>query len=144
MTLDQEENLNLDAIEARAKAATQGPWYFQGESFSPADIDGYRIHALLGTVAKTVPNDYSERNAVFIARSRTDIPALISALRTAEADRDMLEANTIGIEAHERTVADLRADNEKLRWVVQTGQCLECGTHFRDMPVARAALEPST
>ena len=36
----------------------------------------------------------------------------------------------------------IQAENERLRWVVQTGLCLECGTHFRDMPVARFALSP--
>ena len=40
---------------------------------------------------------------------------ILDRLRTAEAERDMLEANTIGILAHERIVESLRAENERLR-----------------------------
>jgi hypothetical protein len=59
--------IDLDAIEARANAATPGPW-------------------------KEGSNDvYSVRNAAFIAAARTDVPALIARVRELEAECERLK-----------------------------------------------------
>jgi len=85
--------LDLDAIEARAKAATPGPWAVTGATI---------IYSRLGkaTVAEVSELDEKERyvrfrpvelgserfneacaNATLIAHAREDIPALIAELR---------------------------------------------------------------
>jgi hypothetical protein len=59
--------LDLDAIEARAEAASEGPW---------SNVDGASsmIHCEDGYVG-TVP---FPPNAYFIAHARIDIPALVA------------------------------------------------------------------
>jgi hypothetical protein len=79
--------LDLDAIEARANAATPGPWVAQ--NYDDAELDGNwpcvdRVgqpdsakalaHIVLGS-----------DDAEFIARAREDVPALISRIRGLEA-----------------------------------------------------------
>ena len=85
----------LDKIEARANAATEGPWEWEGEakaeweeganslvpSRRPDDpvLYGYGYDAS-GIEVKT-PAD-----AEFIAHARTDVPALVAALRAVLVD----------------------------------------------------------
>lgn len=79
--------LDLDAIEARAYAAAPLPW-------SPlfADLDGEYV-PLSWWMAYDDPEDPHGRfdwpqiqaDAEFIAHARTDVPALVAALRKAEA-----------------------------------------------------------
>ena len=73
--------LDLDAIEARAEAATPGPWR------QTASRRGYR------DVLQT-PDTYADRmiakgcpnaDAAFIAHARTDVPALVAELRAARS-----------------------------------------------------------
>ena len=80
----------LDEIEARANAATEGPWEWEGEAKGEWEIGanslvpsrrpddpvlyGYGYDAS-GIEVKT-PAD-----AEFIAHARTDVPALVAALR---------------------------------------------------------------
>jgi hypothetical protein len=75
--------LDLDAIEARAEAASEGPW---------SNVDGASsmIHCEDGYVG-TVP---FPPNAYFIAHARTDIPALVAELRAA---REVVEAAPVAI-----------------------------------------------
>ncbi len=61
--------LDLDAIEARASAATPGPWVTIG-----------------GRMVRCKPNEpaflpRSTQDAAFIAEARTDVPALCSEMR---------------------------------------------------------------
>lgn len=78
--------MNLEAIEKRAEAATEGPWGYVGE-MDPAkdsstvyiqDTNGWDIAELHGFYEKL------PANRDFIARARTDIPALCAALRVSE------------------------------------------------------------
>jgi hypothetical protein len=61
----------LDEIEARAKAATEGPWIFR-EKQDDIVGDGLRIAFTL-----------NRRNAAFMASARTDVPRLVAALNEA-------------------------------------------------------------
>ena len=65
----------LDEIEARANAATEGPW--MGIRYP----DGFLGRVIGGNgfgVAEDFPDD---ADAEFIAHARTDVPALVAALR---------------------------------------------------------------
>jgi len=87
----------LDEIEARASAATEGPWEVggmdsghsafemsiwvtTGNGDSICDMDG-QVRAL--NVAP--PNDDGLADAEFIAHAREDVPTLVAALRAVEA-----------------------------------------------------------
>lgn len=75
----------LDEIEARANAATDGPWVHN-------PING--VHTPIGScVATTHRHDIGERrnDAAFIAASRTDVPALVAALRAVLVEVDGIE-----------------------------------------------------
>jgi hypothetical protein len=76
---------DLNAIEARANAATPGPW----EAYPDAKIAGLaHIRINPGTMHPTAwPAD-----AAFIARARTDVPALVAALRAAETKLAAIQA----------------------------------------------------
>jgi hypothetical protein len=66
----------LDAIEARAKGATEGPWLAMLRSVI---ADG--PYAEWSTVA----DSEQQKDVEFIAHARQDIPALIAALRAVLA-----------------------------------------------------------
>ena len=72
-------DLDLDAIEARAAAATEGPW---------SRDDEYPLSVAICYTPHVWALAYSgtEANAEFIAHARTDVPALVAALREARAD----------------------------------------------------------
>ena len=75
----------LDEIEARTNAATEGPW------------ETYTITPAMGSMVLTAPADGEEyggyvvpeyldtADAEFIAHARTDVPALVAALRAVVA-----------------------------------------------------------
>jgi hypothetical protein len=95
--------LDLDAIEARAEAASEGPW---------SNVDGASsmIHCEDGYVG-TVP---FPPNAYFIAHARTDIPALVAELRAAREVVEAAEKLETDIESdldwlHENLIAALAA-----------------------------------
>lgn len=76
----------LDEIEARANAATEGPW--KASSLTPGGPD--RIEASDGEVlaydvAFQVSDDSGNDNAEFIAHARESVPALVAALRAVVA-----------------------------------------------------------
>ena len=91
------------AIEARANAATEGPWVrvenVHAESWvavkgfeetRPITHDAFRPHF------STSPADYGRANAEFVAHAREDIPALLAAVRerdnTIARVRDIVES----------------------------------------------------
>lgn len=116
-------NVDLDAIEARAEAATEGPWHaadehgnwagagpawcvclmrpgFEGMDDSDVDERGRR-GGYLGDIADIGD---SEADAEFIAHARTDVPALVAAVRTLTAENERLQAE---VKAERRNHADL-------------------------------------
>lgn len=73
----------LDAIEARANAATEGPWRWTNElrqrlvtGDNPDDLTDAR--ELIRCAALMHPG---QADAAFIAHARTDVPTLVAALR---------------------------------------------------------------
>ena len=89
--------LDLDAIEARANATTDGPWTAH-EFGSYSDHEPTSIVVMQGDGPdwwqSADDGDYIARlgwdrqewdDAEFIAHARTDVPALVAALRKAEA-----------------------------------------------------------
>ena len=77
--------LDLDAIEARADAATEGPWFNNRNGVVIVES-----HPL----APTVSENSSWGDAEFIAAARADIPALVAELRAA---REVVEAAPVAI-----------------------------------------------
>ena len=93
---------DLDAIEARANAASDGPWIVVHESAWEADDvqhpDVIKVGAPLyvgddePVTVCLVSTDYEDDpvdvlgDAEFIAHARTDVPALVAALREARAE----------------------------------------------------------
>ncbi|MFL6138841.1 MAG: hypothetical protein ACJ74O_13710 [Frankiaceae bacterium] len=71
-------DLDLDAIEARAAAATEGPWSVTGDGL----IDG--VGKTTGPFGRIFDDlDVRRADAEFIAAAREDVPALVDALRRA-------------------------------------------------------------
>lgn len=82
------EPLDIDAIEARANAATPGPWVETPYSRSGAGTDE-RYTAITGgrevVTTDQFPCSRKPADATFIAHARTDIPALVARVRELEA-----------------------------------------------------------
>jgi hypothetical protein len=87
--------MDLDAIEARAKAATPGPWSYRKNRYrenswvisrdAPAGRSMRVIHYV------NDPEDDQEHvDGVFVAHAREDIPALIAQLRRLSEDIEAL------------------------------------------------------
>lgn len=73
----------LDEIQARADAATDGPWLFawDGETWTVKTENG----PVSGENPDRVALEVEHADAAFIAHARTDIPRLVAALRAVEA-----------------------------------------------------------
>jgi hypothetical protein len=86
MTMTDDE---LDAILARADAATPAPWFVLPERCGP---DGQGIFNEDGGCICEVGDPYKrgdnhpQENMVFIAASRTDVPTLVAEVRSLRTD----------------------------------------------------------
>lgn len=79
----------LAEIDRRAEAATDGPWFVASDRTEILSESACRVIA--DTRFFQGPPDFLEcADAEFIAHARTDVPALIAALREARAERDAL------------------------------------------------------
>lgn len=63
--------MNLDAIEQRARAATEGPWEYDGRTLWGRDD--------IGRIKADTPEDRA-----FTTAARTDVPALVARVRELE------------------------------------------------------------
>lgn len=89
------ETLDIDAIEKCAAEASPGPWmasawgdWFPGqedENLARSVSVGDEEHVLVG-------GGNAVMDAIFIAASRTDVPALCARVRALEEDRDRFHA----------------------------------------------------
>ena len=86
--------IDLDAIEARANAASAGPWtvdvrascYFHEEIVGLGGPEWTRAHTRNAVGMDTGTVEFiAEPDATFIAHARTDIPALVARVRELEA-----------------------------------------------------------
>lgn len=100
---------DLDAIEARANAATHGPWYYDTYNtlLVEGDVEGHphvicQIPDHPDGESRYEPEEITERslwyaqsqaNILFLESARTDAPRLIKALREAWAREATQEAN---------------------------------------------------
>jgi len=83
----------LAAIEARAQAATEGPW----ETHDGDVVQSYDIAVKTGEYSYEregiIPGEWvRENDAEFIANARTDVPALLALVREQQAKLDRVEA----------------------------------------------------
>lgn len=98
--------IDLEAIEARLKAATPGPWmseFWDGLLFVSAihDAGGSYVCELgLGS-------DSAAKDAAFIAAAPTDVAALIAEVRRLRAALEVIEAIESGRMTHTRTAGDV-------------------------------------
>lgn len=84
----------LAEIRARVKATTEGPWSFH-PNHAFADPSDPLYVAGDGTV---IADDISRKNnAVFIAHSRTDVPALIAEVERLREERNVAEARVCAV-----------------------------------------------
>jgi hypothetical protein len=92
------EPLDLEAIKARAEAATPGPWKLWGMSVQ-SDRHGTGEVDYSQTIAQTLDPDRGLRtfNAQFIAHAREDVPALVVEVERLRKELD--EAQLRSIEA---------------------------------------------
>jgi hypothetical protein len=75
--------LDLDAIEARAEAATEGPWYEDDITFGTGTLVIARFDDTVVQSSLPLSHTRTAPNADFIAHARTDVPALVAELRAA-------------------------------------------------------------
>jgi len=76
--------LDLDAIRARADAATEGPWECEPAAFGPR---WFVYNASRGLAGDVRPDD-----AIFIAHARSDVPALVGEVEHLRAENAKLSA----------------------------------------------------
>jgi hypothetical protein len=132
------DTLDLDEVEARANAATEGPWRALtsgrrgGDHWHVTDSDQSiaLIHASDGE-----DEDMREPDAEFIAHARTDVPALVAEVRRLRAKVVAVEqAGTVVIEAIEAERTALRGALERVLALhtKYTGApwCRACGLHW--------------
>lgn len=112
MTLDLDA---LDAIEARANAATAGPWKCGRER----DEVGLIVHAhtyLSQTVIAPPGSGYRpQEDSAFIAAARSDVPALIAEVRRLKARVSQLSAAGAAGQVFCRDNIALRDERDQLR-----------------------------
>jgi hypothetical protein len=81
---------DLDRIEARAEAATPGPWFAKENDL----IGGWCVMPVDDVPSNGVHEvaDFAHREAAeFIAAARSDVPALVARVRALEAEVRMLK-----------------------------------------------------
>lgn len=83
----------LAAIEARAAAATPGPWW--QKSHETPTGDGVELSRLLCYFEdEGDPRFWTwSTDGVFVAHARTDVPALLAEVRRLRSERDELQQN---------------------------------------------------
>lgn len=77
----------LDAIEARANAASDGPWEVKTMEEWESGFDFFRGES----DAFVFPIDAEPEDCQFISASRTDVPRLVAHVRRLTAERDELQ-----------------------------------------------------
>lgn len=92
----------LAAIEARAKAATPGPWVV-GETWRDHVVDG-RFQDGYWPVASQPGMDHEgawlKGNAAFVAHAREDVPALVAEVRRLRGESDRKWLNMVCDRCH--------------------------------------------
>jgi hypothetical protein len=83
----------LEQIDARANAATEGPWYTVGPPWLPSDMPTWvqsgseDPHARTAIICEPpvfdidISHNHCDANMAFVAHAREDVPALIAEIR---------------------------------------------------------------
>ena len=112
------DDLDRDAIRARAEDATPGPWTYRMDPFyEGVSYEVFHEFDFYGPHAEEVAVGMIEEDAEFIAHARTDIPALVAMVRERDAEivrlvRDLGDTDVMLQNAH---VARMAADAGTLR-----------------------------
>lgn len=93
----------LKEIEARANAATKGPWWVERQRENQAGVKGYcalllkyRWNDVPSWLAESSCHADSEANFAFLSKARDDIPALIAEVRRLLGLVDKLPRDAVG------------------------------------------------
>lgn len=115
--------IDLDAIEARANAATPGPWFFDDGLAQTGEFeyDRTRPPVIGGSepVWEADVRDFSDLNSIFIAAARTDIPALVAEVRRLQRELEecVISEAAIGhmVIKRDATIESLTVELAKLK-----------------------------
>lgn len=115
MSARRETGLDLDAIEARNKLATPGPWTFGEPLYGE---NRFIVAALIRNVIYPATNSITHGtrevdDAAFIAHARQDVPALLAEvrhLRAVAASLRHLEEAALAYVAADRKYSFLKED----------------------------------
>jgi len=95
---------DLDAVQARADAATAGPWTVDDDRQTAYPVVRANGRAVAGCPTSGLGKWPRLSNAVFVAHARTDVPALVAELRAARGARGQLNDLYEDLEAHDAEV----------------------------------------
>jgi ABC-type nitrate/sulfonate/bicarbonate transport system substrate-binding protein len=147
---------DLADIEARAEAATEGPWVLGAEwatvaSGSDSVIHGYydgECPSCGEKIVTTADVALHADDAEFIAKARTDVPRLVRALREAW---EVADRNADGYATWTDRAREAEAERDRLRAQVEAVRALVDSADASEGPYAhilhtnniRAALDAS-
>ena len=133
--------LDLDAIEARATAATPGPWctdsweIYQGTKYEPG------LSAWIGETCRGTSSLEQDRaDAAFVAAARTDVPAMAAEIRQLRARVAELETRYLPKLCecgHTRFVHTVPAPNSCFAGQIRGAEPCDCAG-YRQLSFAEA------
>jgi hypothetical protein len=74
----------LEAIRKRAEAATEGPWFVEGETVYSSGV------LLAGAYPAMICDECDETEAEFIAHARQDVPRLLAEIERLRNELDSI------------------------------------------------------
>ena len=142
----------LEQIEARANAATPGPWtgdrsdgtikykMLGGENHNFVILDVDHKNNSSGFYTEDyIPYEQCTANEEFVKHARTDIPALIAEVRRLEADLE--HVTTVG-ESLATSLDGVKADNARLKAALESiGDEASWSENWCDPKIVKIAME---
>ena len=86
-------SIDLDAIEARAKAATPGPWIMDAEEQTVRAVEADGQPIMCDRSTETWAEDNNANDCDFISHAREDVPALLAEVKRLNAELQEEDAN---------------------------------------------------
>jgi hypothetical protein len=128
------DQLDLDAIEARASSATPGPWEArQNAPTMSGAVWNLRVAGEPGVKAMVTEYQHGSANADFIAHAREDVPALVAEVRRLRS----FAAEVQGV--RNMVERDANLDPEGDQWA--TGNRVACRGILKELDGALGMLE---
>ncbi|HEV2929940.1 MAG TPA: hypothetical protein VGW74_14705, partial [Propionibacteriaceae bacterium] len=126
------ETLDLDAIEARADAATPGPWHGEHEQYEGRELLCVSIGDY-GWVCSgerspeyDIDSEQGKADAEFIAHARTEVPALVAEVRGLRAELERMRRAWWKMQAFRDKNADgMIAEIMRLRAELKTARATD-------------------